>query len=561
MAQQEANPRGTEGNRGTENLPSNAVGNPGTLLGMETVKGTPMARFRAEPGTWVSASMKSLGYDRIYGRDEAYGAYRGVAKSPSGQPLSKPDRLTPGQEYLIPVPGVAARTEPARTDPKTDYAGSGGSRLGVDRPEAGSAQVAGAAGAAALLGGAALKLNPSVDPLLNLLAKPPAGLRLVPEPPSAFDPAPNLLARPPAGLRLAPELAMFGPPGLALLALIFTGWSLFRQRNQYEERVRERGLTWREPPPEPPPPSRKETPSAKIGPPPVVAEKARRAWQNGIINYDEYLLALNTGVLILDPGVDPGPGQPELVAKLMARLAEAKANKNEKAYQAVIDELLKLNNGLTHIAVHIKRRGQMSGATVEVAVAQRASGKFLIAGLNSSADWTPKQLKELELLGIHVAPQQKWLPESQVEGKAQNQPHAEENMLWEIAILRAKAIRFSNAPVGAGKPHSDVCRVCRAKIRDARASIEPGMHESTVAPAPASGQKLRAWGQKLWAWDASTGTWTNVDPGDGWAVTATGKVLVWDKSTDTWTNVGTMHDPEGTPGATGLDPVGRPRQW
>ncbi len=56
-----------------------------------------MARFRAEPGTWVSASMKTLGYDKIYGRDEAYGAYRGVAKSPSGQPLSNPDRLTPGQ--------------------------------------------------------------------------------------------------------------------------------------------------------------------------------------------------------------------------------------------------------------------------------------------------------------------------------------------------------------------------------------------------------------------------------------------------------------------------------
>jgi hypothetical protein len=171
MAQQEANPRGTEGNRGTENLPSNAVGNPGTLLGMETVKGTPMARFRAEPGTWVSASMKSLGYDRIYGRDEAYGAYRGVAKSPSGQPLSKPDRLTPGQEYLIPVPGVAARTEPSQSDPKTDYARSGGGRPGVDRPEAGSAQVAGAAGVGALLAGAALKLNLAVDPALNLLVR------------------------------------------------------------------------------------------------------------------------------------------------------------------------------------------------------------------------------------------------------------------------------------------------------------------------------------------------------------------------------------------------------
>ena len=63
----------------TENLPSTAVGNPGTPLGVETVAGTPMARFRAEPGTWVSASMKALGYDKIYGRDEAYGATGGAS--------------------------------------------------------------------------------------------------------------------------------------------------------------------------------------------------------------------------------------------------------------------------------------------------------------------------------------------------------------------------------------------------------------------------------------------------------------------------------------------------
>src|SRR5262245_66647440 len=98
MAQQEANPRGT-GNRGTENLPRNAVGNPGTLLGTETVDGTPMARFRAEPGTWVSASMKSLGYDRLYGRDDAYAAYLFVAKFPCRQPLSNPDLHTPRQAF------------------------------------------------------------------------------------------------------------------------------------------------------------------------------------------------------------------------------------------------------------------------------------------------------------------------------------------------------------------------------------------------------------------------------------------------------------------------------
>jgi hypothetical protein len=477
-AQQEANPRGT-GNRGTENLPTNAVGNPGTLLGMETVKGTPMARFRAEPGTWVSASMKSLGYDRIYGRDEAYGAYRGVAKSPSGQPLSKPDRLTPGQEYLIPVPGVAARTEPARTDPKSAYASSGASRLGVDRPEAGSAQVAGAAGAALL--GAALKLSPPVDPPFNLLERPPAELRIVPEPPTSLPPA--------SALRSWGSLAELGPPGLALLALIFTGWSLFRQRNQYEERVRQRALTWREPAPETPPSPKAASP-AKVAPDVMFREKARRAWQNEIITYEEYLLALNTGVLT----IEPGPGRAELMEKLRGRLADTKRDK--KAYQAVIDELLKMKNSLTHIAVHIKSMGQMEGATVEVAAAEDASGRFLIAGLNSSARWTPEQRKELEKLGIKVAPQKKWKAkskvegkaknqphaESKVEGKAKNQPHAEENILWHLALLKAKPIKFSNAPVGKGKPDSDVCGICRAKIRDAGASIEPGMHEDSPAP-------------------------------------------------------------------------------
>lgn len=523
MAQQEANPRGT-GNRGTENLPRNAVGNPGTLLGLETVKGTPMARFRAEPGTWVSASMKSLGYDRIYGGDEAYGAYRGIAKSPSGQPLSKPDRLTPGQEYLVPVPGVAART-----DSKIDYARSGGARLGVDRSEAGSAQVAGAAGAAALLGGAALKLDPSINPSFNLLGRPPAGLRLVPEPPPF-----NLLARPPAGLRLVPELARFGPPGLALLALIFTGLSLFRQRNQYEERVRERGLTWREPPPEPRPPSRKEAPSAHIGPPQDFVEKVRRAWVYGLITYPEYLLALNTGVLTIQTDLEPHLERPiqddELVAKLMARLAENKEQRTkqeQEAYQAVIDELLKLTHGLTRIALHIKRMGQMEGATVEVAVAQDSKGKkVLIAGLNSSAreGWTPRQRTELKALGVVIAEQRK--------GLRKKEYHAEDNIFFEARDLSAKLLRFSNAPVGGGKPggsrRSDVCRECRNKIRDYGASIEPDLHKSTRAP-----------GQTLRLWDPSTGTWKDaLDWGDGWIVDNAGKVWVWEASTDTWRGVG-----------------------
>ena len=154
------------------------------------------------------------------------------------------------------------------------------------------------------------------------------------------------------------------------------------------------------------PPSRETSPSAgQNWASPEFVEKARRALQNELITHEEHLLALNTGVLT----VDPGPGQPELVLKLMTRLAKTKTDK--KAYEAVIDELLKLNNGLTHIAVHIKTMGQMEGATVEVAVAQGASGKFLIAGLNSSArqGWTPKQLKELKRLGIEIAPLRKGL--------------------------------------------------------------------------------------------------------------------------------------------------------
>jgi hypothetical protein len=237
-------------------------------------------------------------------------------------------------------------------------------------------------------------------------------------------------------------------------------------------------------------------------------EKVRLAWQNGIITDEEYLLALQTGVLT----VEPGPGRAELMEELRARLAGTKTD--QKAYQAVIDELLKMKNSLTHIAVHIKSMGQMKGATVEVAVAEDAGGRFLIAGLNSTGTWTPEQVKELEKLGIKVAPQQKWKTDSEVEGKPRNQPHAEENILWQLALLNAKPLRFSNAPVGEGKPDSDVCPVCRRKIRDARASIEPGMHDESPAPKRPQPYYVDKTGNK-WVWDASTDTWTKVGAIDG----------------------------------------------
>jgi hypothetical protein len=80
------------------------VGNPGVFLRNETISGVPYARYRADQGTWVSSSMKQLGYDRLYGADTAFGAYRGLVRHPDGRTLTSPDQIRPGQEYLIPRP-------------------------------------------------------------------------------------------------------------------------------------------------------------------------------------------------------------------------------------------------------------------------------------------------------------------------------------------------------------------------------------------------------------------------------------------------------------------------
>lgn len=79
-------------------------GNSGTFVRNETVNGMPYARFRAEKDTWVSASMEKLGYSRMYGKDTAFGAYTGMVLGPDGRSLSAPNRIRPGQEYLIPIP-------------------------------------------------------------------------------------------------------------------------------------------------------------------------------------------------------------------------------------------------------------------------------------------------------------------------------------------------------------------------------------------------------------------------------------------------------------------------
>jgi hypothetical protein len=43
------------------------------------------------------------GYDQRYGKDAGYGAYLGLVIAPDGRPLTRPDKVLPGQEYLIPI--------------------------------------------------------------------------------------------------------------------------------------------------------------------------------------------------------------------------------------------------------------------------------------------------------------------------------------------------------------------------------------------------------------------------------------------------------------------------
>ena len=83
-------------------------GNAGTYLGEVDVDGRRYAKFSAEPGTWVSSSMKTMGYDQVYPAKDGYGAYRGLVLGPNGKPLADPDRIAPGDQYLVPE-----RTAPA----------------------------------------------------------------------------------------------------------------------------------------------------------------------------------------------------------------------------------------------------------------------------------------------------------------------------------------------------------------------------------------------------------------------------------------------------------------
>jgi hypothetical protein len=106
--------RGTA-DRATDGTATTNVGNPGVLIGTQDVGGQPYARYRATKGTWVSSSLQEQGYARLYGRNTGYGAYTGLVRSSDGTALTNPDRIRPGQEFLVPVL-PAAQPVPGRTE-------------------------------------------------------------------------------------------------------------------------------------------------------------------------------------------------------------------------------------------------------------------------------------------------------------------------------------------------------------------------------------------------------------------------------------------------------------
>jgi len=124
--------RGTEDRRIDRKGISSDDGNPGTFVRNEVIGGAPYARYRAGRGTWVSASMKQVGWDSIFGADSAYGAYHGLVQHPDGSTMATPDKIRPGQEYLVPVPipekrsneprPAASPNAPAQTDEQLSQA-------------------------------------------------------------------------------------------------------------------------------------------------------------------------------------------------------------------------------------------------------------------------------------------------------------------------------------------------------------------------------------------------------------------------------------------------------
>ncbi|MEZ0447569.1 hypothetical protein [Cellulomonas sp. ICMP 17802] len=164
---------------GTQNTGTANAGNPGVLVGTRDVGGQRYAQYKATEGTWVSASMQQQGWASVYGPDTAYGAHTGIVRSPDGTALAAPDRIRPGQEYLVPLARQAASPVAEPSPP-------------VVQP-ATSAQTADPQGVRALegrYGATDVARGPTdaahtFDPMLGLLGSAP---RLAPTPPPEVPP-------------------------------------------------------------------------------------------------------------------------------------------------------------------------------------------------------------------------------------------------------------------------------------------------------------------------------------------------------------------------------------
>jgi hypothetical protein len=96
----------------TQRHTNKVTGNPGVFIGTEVHGDWEFARYQAIKNTWVSASLAERGYDKKYGPSKAFGAYLGLAVDSNLEPLKNPDRIEPGQEYLIPIRKVATPVPP-----------------------------------------------------------------------------------------------------------------------------------------------------------------------------------------------------------------------------------------------------------------------------------------------------------------------------------------------------------------------------------------------------------------------------------------------------------------
>ncbi len=78
--------------------------NAGEFMGYETIEGIEYARYQAKEGTWISATMKELGWSTQFAKEDGYGAYvPGMVLESTGITFDYPDVLEVGEQFLIPT--------------------------------------------------------------------------------------------------------------------------------------------------------------------------------------------------------------------------------------------------------------------------------------------------------------------------------------------------------------------------------------------------------------------------------------------------------------------------